>query len=215
MARYDNGNSTQELIVKTAKKLFLERGVDNTSTMDVANNSHVARNSVRYYFKTKKDMHRAVTDDMLNRLADIIIQKLQLEKLTWVIMSFAFWYRFYEDTQFRKYNLECIGKVEGTERDYHYIYEFMHRCFSGDLTYEEFVEKYYLSMEIGADLQESLMKFFAARLDQTDYKEAAANELLLYLRLYGIPDALIQARIDDALEILPSLDLEQMGKAMG
>lgn len=215
MAQYDSANSTQELIVDNAKKLFFERGIEKTSTTDIANRSHVVRNSVRYYFKTKKDMQRAVSSDILNRLVDVTVQKLCLDKLNWSIMSFVFWYRFFNDEQFRNYSLQCIGKIDVCESDYRCVYDFMYLSFSGELSYDAFVRENYLALEVSWNVQERLMEYYADRLDQTDFKEAAANELLLSLRLYGIPDAVIRARTDDALELLPSLDLQKMSEALG
>lgn len=212
---YDNGASTQELIIASAKKLFFERGVENTSTRDVADRSHVVRNSVRYYFRTKKDIRQAVSADILNRLVDVTVQKLQLEKLSWVVMSFVFWYRFWEDGQFRNYNLQCVGKTDSCETDYRCVYELMYLCFGGTLDYDDFLKENALALEISWDVQERLMVHYAERLMQADFQEAAANELLLSLRLYGIPDALIRARIEDALELLPSLDLKKMSEALG
>lgn len=207
--------STQELILRAAKALFLERGVDNTSTTDIANKSHVVRNSVRYYFKTKKDIQRAVTEDVMNRLANITVQKIQLNELNWVMMSFVFWHRFYNDIQFRNFCLQCIGKQGDVCSDYQHVYEALYRYFPNHVTYEAFIEQNYLALRLSEDVCAHLMEFYSERLEMTDYKTAAANEVRLSLRLCGISDEIISGRLEEAMELLPTLDLEKMGQAMG
>jgi AcrR family transcriptional regulator len=56
------GEQTRQRVVSTALRLFHERGYGNTSLADVAEQSGLLKGNLAYYFKTKPDLLRAVTE---------------------------------------------------------------------------------------------------------------------------------------------------------
>lgn len=56
------GEQSRQRVVTTALRLFHERGYGNTSLADVAEQSGLLKGNLAYYFKTKPDLLRAVTE---------------------------------------------------------------------------------------------------------------------------------------------------------
>jgi AcrR family transcriptional regulator len=56
------GEQSRQRVVSTALRLFHERGYANTSLADVAEQSGLLKGNLAYYFKTKPDLLRAVTE---------------------------------------------------------------------------------------------------------------------------------------------------------
>ncbi|MFR9165621.1 MAG: TetR/AcrR family transcriptional regulator [Dysgonomonas sp.] len=54
---------TQEHIVETAKKLFIENGYQATSIRDIATNADVNVSMINYYFRSKLNLFEIIFDD--------------------------------------------------------------------------------------------------------------------------------------------------------
>lgn len=69
---------TEQLIINTAKRLFIEKGFDETSMSDVARKVGLNRPALHYYFRTKDKLFEAVFSIILNafvpKLREIIMQ---------------------------------------------------------------------------------------------------------------------------------------------
>lgn len=83
----------KEEILDAAEKLFATKGFDNTSTGDILDAVGIARGTLYYHFKSKKEILDGVIERMTNRLmqdAKEIVQNRELpvlERLTKAIMA--------------------------------------------------------------------------------------------------------------------------------
>lgn len=60
MANYENGLSTQQMIIQACKSLFYHKGYHETSYEDICQTAHVNRSTIYYHFKTKEAMRYEV-----------------------------------------------------------------------------------------------------------------------------------------------------------
>ena len=58
-------NDTEERIIREARRLFIERGYENTSMSDIAQAAEINRPALHYYFRTKEKMFSAVFTDII------------------------------------------------------------------------------------------------------------------------------------------------------
>lgn len=58
-------NDTEERIIREARRLFIERGFENTSMSDIAQAAGINRPALHYYFRTKEKMFSAVFSDII------------------------------------------------------------------------------------------------------------------------------------------------------
>ena len=60
MGYYENGNNTRRVILDACKRLFYEKGYHETSSLDIARESHTNRNAIYYHFKDKETIRYEV-----------------------------------------------------------------------------------------------------------------------------------------------------------
>ena len=58
-------NDTEERIIREARRLFIERGFENTSMSNIAQAAGINRPALHYYFRTKEKMFSAVFSDII------------------------------------------------------------------------------------------------------------------------------------------------------
>ena len=56
---------TRERILKTAVRLFAERGYEATSVRTLATKAHVNQAAINYHFKTKDGLYREILRDAI------------------------------------------------------------------------------------------------------------------------------------------------------
>jgi AcrR family transcriptional regulator len=76
--RAEQAERTRALLVKTAERLFAERGYDATSLQDIADEVGLTKAAVYYYFKTKQALLEAVAEIGRGQAAAVIEQTARL-----------------------------------------------------------------------------------------------------------------------------------------
>jgi AcrR family transcriptional regulator len=92
--------NTEQLIVDTARKIFLVEGRLHATTEDIGKASGLPRTSVHYYFRTRDILFKRVfneaVEDLTKRLNSIVESdlafKVKIEKYveTWILHSLAY-----------------------------------------------------------------------------------------------------------------------------
>lgn len=69
-------SKTRERLIEVASQLFVRKGVENTTMLDIANASEKGRRTIYTYFKNKKEIQQAViereSEQMVSRLRKIV-----------------------------------------------------------------------------------------------------------------------------------------------
>ena len=55
-------SKTRERLIEVARQLFVRKGVENTTMLDIANASDKGRRTIYTYFKNKREIHQAVIE---------------------------------------------------------------------------------------------------------------------------------------------------------
>jgi AcrR family transcriptional regulator len=55
---------TERRIFEAAKRVFVQKGMDGASMQDIATSAGISRTSLHYYFRSKKKLFSAVSDDL-------------------------------------------------------------------------------------------------------------------------------------------------------
>lgn len=88
-------SKTRERLIEVASQLFVRKGVENTTMLDIANASEKGRRTIYTYFKNKKEIQQAIiereSEQMVSRLRKIAKSSLgsAAEKLeSFLVQSF-------------------------------------------------------------------------------------------------------------------------------
>lgn len=67
-------DSTQEIILKSAKRLFRRKGFIKTSMRDIADDSHVGLSNLYNYFESKNEIFCKIVDPLLRKMDMMLIE---------------------------------------------------------------------------------------------------------------------------------------------
>jgi TetR/AcrR family transcriptional regulator len=56
---------TEGKIIEAAKRVFIEKGLESTSMQDIADEAHISRTSIHYYYHNKEMLFEAIFDGVL------------------------------------------------------------------------------------------------------------------------------------------------------
>ena len=74
--KIEQGESTREHLVKTARGFFAERGYGGTSTEEIVRSAGVTRGALYHHFTDKKDLFRAVHIQVESEVTESIGEKM-------------------------------------------------------------------------------------------------------------------------------------------
>lgn len=69
-------NDTEQLILDSARKLFLTKGYHGTTTEDIANVANVNKASLHYYFRSKDKLFELILSEVLTQISNNLIKIL-------------------------------------------------------------------------------------------------------------------------------------------
>ena len=79
-----NAKDTEKRILETAKRVFLQKGLDGARMQDIANEAGVNKALVHYYFRSKENLYKIVVQDVFDNLFpeifDIMAQEMSLNE---------------------------------------------------------------------------------------------------------------------------------------
>jgi AcrR family transcriptional regulator len=76
MATVRPEGDTRQLILDTAIKLFIEKGVENTSLADISRTAEISKGTLYYHYRSKSDLVFDVTDQHFGKITSELIEWL-------------------------------------------------------------------------------------------------------------------------------------------
>jgi AcrR family transcriptional regulator len=58
---------TESKIIEAAKRIFIEKGLESTSMQDIADEAHISRTAIHYYYHNKEMLFEAILDSVLQK----------------------------------------------------------------------------------------------------------------------------------------------------
>lgn len=195
MASYGNGLDTKEKILKTAKKLFYEKGYDNTTFKEISTISGINQGLIVYHYKTKANLAAAVFREYIKTSMKKIEDCFpDVDNLTlYFINDYVYFRLIYEDVSFRNFMNVCCGngflnKEENAVNDETYLVYFW-----------ELTDSMTDDMGPDADLLEAILVAYEGlknnytchickNYERFSVREASENYIYIYCRLFGISE---------------------------
>jgi AcrR family transcriptional regulator len=76
--RAEQAEQTRDEVLRTARRLFAERGYDGTSLQQIADTMGVTKANVYYYFRTKEALLQALLDPFVRALTELLDRAEQI-----------------------------------------------------------------------------------------------------------------------------------------
>lgn len=125
-----NFESKKSGIVRTAARLFIEQGYENTGMRQIAEESGVSLGLINYHFGSKKELGILLVQSHVRALQDYInktnpeddrLRMLTLIRLNYIVFNTPRLKRFYEDTMKNDIYLEAIVNTEIKSEQHRYL----------------------------------------------------------------------------------------------
>lgn len=103
MGNYENGAFTRQAIVKACKKLFYEKGYQETSYGDICKEAHVNRSTIYYHFRDKDEMRYEVMWEYTVDFKHIAEKYCGRPEYDYIVAVYLLWRQAKKDEKFRRF----------------------------------------------------------------------------------------------------------------
>lgn len=212
MGKYENGISTHQVILDTAKKLFYTNGYESTSIEDICREAHVRRSSLYYHFKTKDQILDQVLMDIVKECERLVEQYCDVPEYVYTLSMAAIWQLFLHDEGFRKIHLQWARNNPMYSPD-NQVFTIHLLCYQRSTDQKLNVEQV---RELSAASAYGLL-IYILNLAGQRYDVYTAEELVQHCmsnigRLYHLEETVIEKAWQDILPYIRKLPLEDLKK---
>lgn len=211
MARYENGEETRQIILRSALKMVCEGGLETVTFGKVADDAHVSRTAVNYHFKNKSNLLEQLStniwEDNLSQIADM----LDSARFSYLISSYIFWHDFISDEIYRRMHMEMDSRQLSDEAWLKTIYGLMQVCYGITETEEVFYARNQMAGVVLEGMMSSLSRYVAEHPDALSFEDMADQEMRFMSRLMGIPEQQIEDYLREARAAFHRIDVSRIG----
>lgn len=195
MANYGNGLDTKEKILKTAEKLFYEKGYEDTTFKEISSISGINQGLIVYHYKTKANLASAVFREYIKASMKKINECFpKAENMTVYFISDYLYFRLiYEDEAFRNFMNVCCGNGFLTKEDsaindeayLMYFWELTDRMTEDMGPDSGLLEAILVAYE---GLKNNYTCHICKNYERFSVREASENFIYIYCKLFGISE---------------------------
>lgn len=210
MARYENGEETRQLILRSAGRLIYEKGLENITFKELADSAHVSRTSVIYHFGNKTNISAELAQQLFTDSMQDVSDILQTDRFSYMIASYIFWHQYLTDEKYRRWVLSTDDASEDElERWMETIYDALMDSFGLSQSLEEFSRENSLAGAVLCGMEMQLCIYVNSHLDQYRFYEVAEEEMGIMARVFRIPEKQISAYLKESRRVLQLVDFTQ------
>ncbi|RHO61115.1 TetR/AcrR family transcriptional regulator [Eubacterium sp. AM05-23] len=216
MADYKNGLDTKKQIINAAKKLFYEKGYEETTVSEICRLTGINQGSVYYHFKTKKNIKhtlaKIVGEDTIRKNYEEARQFTQDVYEVVLLGNFFFWYKFFSDDHYRKFSIMSFNETlhDDTVWYQELIFSFLHEesVKRNIEDHNENNDALNIIAAIGSDVM--LVQYFAEHLEKYDYLYVAEYSMKLWSKIFSIDSKFFQLKIERIKRLLKLVNLNHL-----
>lgn len=220
MAAYKNGLDTKKQIVNAAKKLFYEKGYEETTISEICRMTGINQGSVYYHFKTKQNIKHTLAkiigeDTIRKNYEEAGRYTLDVYEVV-LLGNFFFWYKFFSNVHYRKFSIISFNETLHDDTIWYQelIFSFLHaESVKRDLEDQtENNDALNIIAAIGSDAM--LVQYFAEHIDQYEFLYAAEYSMKLWHRIFSIEKEFFQLKIEKIKQLLETANLDDLDCAL-
>lgn len=206
MANYKAGLRTKEKILAESKKLFYEKGYNETSLMDICNATGIRLGNLHYHFPNKSDISKTIYFEIVDYLQRQVITLFpDEEELVQLVISLTCHQRLlFQDANYRRFSLQHTKEsmVNISIEEYRNIVPMVDHFLSKKMSDIE-IEFTYATFS-GADIK--IEQFINDNIDRLTYEKAAKLTNHFYLAVTENKDLMPQ--IEYGIKLVRNLIIE-------
>lgn len=211
MVKRKAGEKKRDLIIDVCKKLFYEKGYNNTTYNDICEAADIPPGTITYHFDSKRGIASVIEDEYepqnkiyIERMcANRGYSKVQLM----AIENFHMWRRDFEDANLRNFLLDVSRERVPSEAAFRAV-KYFYQCVIEELGIAVNEREMRLIVPSQIGMSDAVLVELSRDLTQFTYEDAAHFSTRFFLRQLGVADATSEKIIAEAYDIFKELPID-------
>lgn len=196
MGKYQNGLETQEKILDACRKMFYEKGYDNTTFADISRETGINQSAIHYHFKSKENLLQIIYRESLRKNNELV--EFYSDRSTSSLAKFFFGgeiylYKAAKDAKYRKFYLDAAGLLR-TNADSFSVEQANILDFLRDAAEQDEEETQFNLMMI-ASMDQMVLLYMDSKIPEIDVGKLQSKVEKIYKRIFDVSDE----RFEEAL----------------
>lgn len=210
MPTYKNGDGTKELIIATARRLFLDNGFQNTTLTMISQESGVNRGLIYYHFKDKGELRDLIMNSAFARIAEFAASFTQDLRLRMYLSDLFYWRFYFSNRKFRDFTADIDFDLGVSPSEVSFFLNRYREIYHPDYTPEAFTQKYYLATVSAIGVNTAVLALKGTLLTISDYTEVANSLSRTISGVFDVDKETIETVIAQGMEIDKGVSMQTL-----
>lgn len=211
MVKRSAGEKKRDLIVSVCKKLFYEKGYNNTTYNDICTAADIPPGTITYHFENKRGI-ASVIEDEYEPQNKIYIERMCTNRgyskvLLMAIENFHMWKRDLEDPNLRNFLIDVSRERVPSKAAFRAV-KYFYQCVIDELGITVSDKEMRLIVPTQIGMSDAVLMEISRDPDSFTYEEAARFSIRFFLRQLGVADSESEHVIAEAREIFKTLPID-------
>lgn len=211
MVKRKAGEKKRDLIVDVCKKLFYEKGYNNTTYNDICEAADIPPGTITYHFDSKRGI-ASVIEDEYEPQNKIYIERMCVNRgyskvMLMAIENFHMWRRDFEDVNLRNFLIDVSLERVPSEAAFSAV-KYFYQCVIDEMGLDIGEQELRLIVPSQIGMSDAVLTEISRDLSQFSYEDAAHFSIRFFLRQLGVADRESEKIIAEAREIFDGLPID-------
>lgn len=211
MVKRKAGEKKRDLIIDVCKKLFYEKGYNNTTYNDICEAADIPPGTITYHFDSKRGIASAIEDEYEPQnkiyIEQMCANRSYSKVLLMAIENFHMWKRDLEDANLRNFLLDVSRERVPSEAAFRAV-KYFYQCVIEELGLEISDRELRLIVPSQIGMSDAVLVEISRDLAQFSYQDAAHFSIRFFLRQLGVADSESEKIIAEAYDIFKELPID-------
>lgn len=216
MSNYENGIETKKRILAACRKLFYQKGYDQTTFKDICAEAQVNQSSIHYHFKTKENLLTLIYEETIeknNREASRYLSPDMPSLTRFCLSTMLYYYKLLKDPLFFRLNLDAALYLESSHFDGQ-IQIYAKGLLGNEQSYIVLSEDSFFDLMAVTGFDRSLLIYLSKEHPPIDLGELTRRTLLIYKKLVGIDSKSFDAAMEQVRVLQDRIKWDEMDTSL-
>lgn len=212
MSNYENGIETKNRILAACRKLFYQKGYNQTTFKDICAEAQVNQSSIHYHFKSKETLLSIIYEETItknNQEVERFSRNDTLALTKYFLSTYLYIYKLLQDKSYFQLNLDAARLTDTVHLDSK-IQAFAGGIYGKNKNLVVLSENEFFSVMTLAGFDLSFLLYLSKEDTPKDYQQLTAHTAEIYRRILKIDDEMFQKIMSQLAELEAQVQWEQL-----
>lgn len=212
MSNYENGIETKNRILAACRKLFYQKGYNQTTFKDICAEAQVNQSSIHYHFKSKETLLSIIYEETItknNQEVERFSRNDTLPLTKYFLSTYLYIYKLLQDKSYYQLNLDASSLMGTTHFDAQ-IQVLASGVYGNSKNIVVLSENEFFNVMALAGFDLSFLIYLSKEDTPKDYRHLTTQTAEIYRRILKIDDELFQKIMSQLAELEAQVQWEQL-----